>query len=655
MAAPDPATLLDESDWLHRLALRLVRDPGLAADAAQEALLIGLDRPAPEGATLRAWLAGVLRQRLRSARRVAARRERREGSRAQAAETQREPEAGASLERLELHQRLLARVRELDEPYRTVVVLRYLEDRTPAEIAARLGLPTKTVYTRLERALARLRQRLDGEYGERARWALLLAPRPLDPSPPLALSLAPLLAMKALPWCLSAAVLLLAGLTWRLLDQAPPVDAALEASAAPTAAGPKEATAAAPLSPARLPPTPAEGRLAEPAAPPAAGAPAAVAAPVEALEGRVLDLDGRGWGGVELSFHGSTAAEAPWAISAADGSFREPWPAETSRGRLQAEGRDLATLWSPMLTRGRPPGDLVVWVGPARRYAGLVLDGQGRPVAGARLRLSLADELLAKVSPGVFQTGVPQAEASSDGQGSFDLGQLAWAPGSRLSAEATGFRGAELVLPEQSALDLLLVLEPLGPRGERLAGRVVDAEGRPRPGARVGTPQVSALSDVNGRFELELSAPQLEQAGQRLTALAPGFLPVTFDLSAVAPGQRQSLEIVLGEAAAGIAGHLRRADGRPVPGALVWTQDGTPFGRVLSEISGMAFEVDYDLEGLIAPSPSNVPCRTPVHDFGTEGCRSKSKVPGIRSQRGGRGLPIPLLGLAWIVRLRMRR
>ncbi len=46
---------------------------------------------------------------------------------------------------------------KLSPVYREVIGLRYFEGRQPAEIAELLGIPPKTVYTRLDRAIKRLR------------------------------------------------------------------------------------------------------------------------------------------------------------------------------------------------------------------------------------------------------------------------------------------------------------------------------------------------------------------------------------------------------------------------------------------------------------------------------------------------------------------
>ena len=50
---------------------------------------------------------------------------------------------------------------ELDDRYRTVLILRYWRDLTPAEIAKLLAEPEGTIRNRIFRAHARLRRRLE--------------------------------------------------------------------------------------------------------------------------------------------------------------------------------------------------------------------------------------------------------------------------------------------------------------------------------------------------------------------------------------------------------------------------------------------------------------------------------------------------------------
>jgi RNA polymerase sigma-70 factor (ECF subfamily) len=60
----------------------------------------------------------------------------------------------------ELRVRVLAALEALDENYRAVLRLRFFEDLTPTVIAARLGIPTETVRTRIKRALRQVQLEL---------------------------------------------------------------------------------------------------------------------------------------------------------------------------------------------------------------------------------------------------------------------------------------------------------------------------------------------------------------------------------------------------------------------------------------------------------------------------------------------------------------
>src|SRR5262245_58481893 len=93
---------------------------------------------------------------------------------ASSAESPTTPEEAA--ERMEIHRLLAGLVAELDEPYRHVVYLRYVEDRDPSEIARLLDAPPGTIRWRLKEALGRLRARLDERYGSKDAWAVVLAP-----------------------------------------------------------------------------------------------------------------------------------------------------------------------------------------------------------------------------------------------------------------------------------------------------------------------------------------------------------------------------------------------------------------------------------------------------------------------------------------------
>jgi hypothetical protein len=71
---------------------------------------------------------------------------------------------------------LVEKVLELDEPGRTVVILRYFDGLSGPEIAARLGIQPGAVRMRLKRALDQLRRELGDDPRAREAWGLLVAP-----------------------------------------------------------------------------------------------------------------------------------------------------------------------------------------------------------------------------------------------------------------------------------------------------------------------------------------------------------------------------------------------------------------------------------------------------------------------------------------------
>ncbi|MDH3591565.1 MAG: sigma-70 family RNA polymerase sigma factor, partial [Planctomycetota bacterium] len=157
--------LLEHAGFVRGLARKLAGDTH--EDVAQEAWLAALEKPPRHRANVRGWLARVVRNKALMARRAAGRRAVRERSARRTAATVPTDEA---VGRLELHELLVRETLALREPYRTALILRYFDGLTPTEIAVRLDVPRRTVETRLRRALAQLRERLDGVCGHAA-WA----------------------------------------------------------------------------------------------------------------------------------------------------------------------------------------------------------------------------------------------------------------------------------------------------------------------------------------------------------------------------------------------------------------------------------------------------------------------------------------------------
>lgn len=166
-----PEEELAKLAWVNRLAYSLVRDPSLAEDVAQESLSVALR----SGARVlnRAWLASVVRNFARQRQRSERSRRRREIA---VAQQEALPSTQDLILRTERQRLVIDAVMKLPELMREVVLLRYVDGYLPAEIARRLDLPQGTVRSHIKRALERLRQSLDGEYGSRETWALLLMP-----------------------------------------------------------------------------------------------------------------------------------------------------------------------------------------------------------------------------------------------------------------------------------------------------------------------------------------------------------------------------------------------------------------------------------------------------------------------------------------------
>lgn len=168
--------LLSHADFVRYLARSLVFDDQGAADIAQETWVAALEHPVPSGRPVRAWLARVAANFSKKRHRSDSRRRARERATAEAS-GEAAPSAAEIAAREELRRRVVDAVQELEEPWRSTIVLRYYENLPHREVAARLGIPLETMRTRLKKGLALLRARLDREFrGSRQEWRLALAP-----------------------------------------------------------------------------------------------------------------------------------------------------------------------------------------------------------------------------------------------------------------------------------------------------------------------------------------------------------------------------------------------------------------------------------------------------------------------------------------------
>lgn len=177
---PTAEELLQHLGFVRRLAHALVHDPHVADDVVQDAMLAAIQRPPRLEKGLRSWLRGVVKKRIQFHYRSEGRRVGHEGTLAAsrgAAEAERtDGLLEGALLRAEQSRLIAGAVVGLREPYRSAIVLRYLEGLPPRDIARTLELPVNTVHTHLQRGLGILREELDRRYGERETWQRAVAP-----------------------------------------------------------------------------------------------------------------------------------------------------------------------------------------------------------------------------------------------------------------------------------------------------------------------------------------------------------------------------------------------------------------------------------------------------------------------------------------------
>lgn len=169
-----PEELLAHAHWVRTLARALLVDTSQVDDVVQMTWLTALKNPPQSDVNLRAWLAGVTRNVSRQLTRSNQRRQRRESRGSSSLPL---PSPDELVEKADLQRRLVRSVTDLPEPFRSTLLLRFMEDLTCEEIARREGIPSSTVRNRLKRALDRLRVAMDDRHeGDRRGWCLSLIP-----------------------------------------------------------------------------------------------------------------------------------------------------------------------------------------------------------------------------------------------------------------------------------------------------------------------------------------------------------------------------------------------------------------------------------------------------------------------------------------------
>ena len=543
-------------------------------DVVQEAYLKAIElRPAGASG---GWLATAVRHRGLDRLR---RRRRRQDHEHRVAERAESLDAGQIARRLELHRNLAGAIQGLRADYRQVLYLRYFEDLGPVVIAARLGLPVKTVKTRLFRALEELRGVLRSRYGAgEDGWVAALAPfAAVDPRPPVgvgagvtAFTFGAIAMSKKM---IGAACVALGALGMWLL---PPDPVTLVVAQPDTSPGEGVIGGVTDSALERDPLSRFRTVAALPSASGSAGVPAATAGVVPsetgALAVRVVGPSGQAVPGVAIGF------EIARSGLPRDGVRRV---VSDSEGLARADGLPAGAMF---LGSDRGGGlraevlagettDLVYELGSdGIRVTGTVLDASGRPVAGAGIWLCVGNRT-------DWLGGRVVAQASEEGR--FSIGHVP--PDQSLGAIASGFAPSALIdiglLEKTAPVDIELRL--VAPGGS-VVGHVFSPDGAPVAGAQVGLGSPPARFGSRGGVDTaERWTPRVGETDENGAFAFVGIAPGEYDVSVAAAGLPEGVDVVRVEIGATseldvhlqlpvvVEGVVRDEDGAPIPLALV--------------------------------------------------------------------------------------
>jgi RNA polymerase sigma-70 factor (ECF subfamily) len=160
--------------WVRQLARALIKDAALADDVTQDTWLVAAEAQPDLDRPIRPWLSRVVKNLVHTRRRSQARRAEHEG----AFEDARAVRTPAELvERVELQRAVADEVLALAEPYRSTVLMHFVDGHSSADIARQLGIPDGTVRRRLKVALDQLRDALAKRTDQPKRgWLAALVP-----------------------------------------------------------------------------------------------------------------------------------------------------------------------------------------------------------------------------------------------------------------------------------------------------------------------------------------------------------------------------------------------------------------------------------------------------------------------------------------------
>jgi RNA polymerase sigma-70 factor (ECF subfamily) len=630
---PDIDKLLAEDEWVRRLARRLVPDPHLADDLAQDAWVTALGGPRGIGdaRALRPWLGGVLRNLVRSFRRDESRRARTEQD---AARSEALPSAAEVNDEVNLRRELAAQLLELEEPYRSTLYLRFLRDQSLKRIAESTNVPVSTVHDRVQRGLEQMRARLDRAYdGKRSDWALVMVPLARRSGGPAATALGGIVMSTAFKGSMS---LIVAGgllvVWWQTPDPGP--TATKLAAPSSEAARPPEVQSPVELSGSKEVRAAVDALAAPPTTLSSAGGPDAAASEQQTIElcGRAIDTSESPVPNLRIGFE-LAGGERAGAMTVTNGGGRfelervapdlgplgsvDSLHSLTSGGRFFVDDPIHVVLALGILGTD----ELVLVVEPTFRVGGRVVDTEGDPIADASVSVRVHQGLYRELGFSHFTAYSEQRAwaTKTDGEGGFAIDDACGGEHVFLELGHPGYASRRVELAQSTRSDLVVVLEPLADTIE-VTGHVIDDRGAPVERARVAMGRAITATDHEGAFALSWSrvepvdesfgarldratgeegaateeAPPVERAHYHVAALKDGYAPARLELEEA--DLTLPLVLQLGAEPLSIAGTVQDEEGNPLPGVVVWATNLTPFGHFDMKLGEDSTRLNITLE-----------------------------------------------------------
>lgn len=581
-SVPRSEQLLAEMGWVRQLARALVKDAALADDVAQETWLVAEAGQPDTDQPVRPWLARVVKNLVHTGRRSEARRKQREAT----FDDWRSVRTPAELvEHVELQRAVADEVLALAEPYRSTVLLHFVDGHSSAEIARRLAIPDGTVRRRLKVALDQLREALARRTDQPRRgWLAALVPFAMSNKLPPTSSAIGVIAMKKLVAIAIVLLLLLGlgiGLFWRHRSGRDDASAGGSSITAHQRGSGSDHDASDRTS--TIPQWATQ-----------AGAPS------RRIAGRVV-FQGKPIGGARVMLGFEALGEAgpvratssdvsvmgvlqrvAEVRSAPDGSFDfGVRPAMVFTVSASADNHSTGAIVIDNANPRSTPDHLIVSLGACGiRLSGVVSDASGGVIARAAITVDGVDGTESEangtyrvcVSPKVV-VGMPTVEV-------------------RVEADGYGTTHESVLAVGDMHHNFLLVPEAI------LVGRVTLKTGEPVAGARVvaqAEPQEIphhvasgfAYSDQDGRFRIERLAPGAFQ----LMARAKGGSTAPIPVFARPTTTSREIQLVLDrKPLARVRGHVFKANAPAIGVTVQAVQDG-PAGGTVSQADG-SFEFD---------------------------------------------------------------